>query len=122
MFNAGQENSETALEYGFRLALHKLGRVLSLGSLVDGLDIIDPIRTISHALDPPIIPMIDLFALHVLASERFFSSPIVLNMDQHVLMIAWNLLGISPNNQTATGIDGSAAIFLRTIKFSLFYN
>jgi hypothetical protein len=66
--------------------------------------------------------MIDLFVLHVLASERFFSSPIVLNTDQHVLMIAWNPLGISPNNQTATGIDGSAPVFLRTVKFSLLYN
>ena len=123
VFNPGQEHNETTLEYGFRIALHELGRVLGLGSLVDGLDIMDPIGTVSHALDPPIISMIDLFALHVLASEPFFSSPIVLNTDQHVLINAWNLLGISPNNQTATGIDGSAAICpLRAVKFSFCYS
>lgn len=37
--NAGQEHNATSREYGFCLAPHELGRVLGLGSLVDGLDI-----------------------------------------------------------------------------------
>jgi len=99
VFNAGQEHNETALEYGLRLALHELGRVLGLGSVVDGLDIMDPIGTASHARDPPIISMIDLFALHVLASESSFSSPVIaLSTDQHLALNVWELLGISPNN------------------------
>jgi hypothetical protein len=118
-FNAGQEHNETAPKYGFRIALHELGRVLGL----DGLDIMDPIGTVSHALDSPIISMIDLFALHVLAWEPFFSSSIVLYTDQQIWMNAWNVLGISPNNQIATGIDGAAAICpLRAVKFSFCYS
>jgi len=120
VFNAGQGHNETGLEFGFRIALHELGRVLGLGSLVDGLDIMDPIGTISHALDPPIISMVDLFALHVLASESSFSSPIILNTDQQGLMNAWNIIGFSPNNQTATPFNGSAIICpLSRVKFSL---
>ena len=122
VFNAGQEQNATALEYGFRLALHELGRVLGLGSLVDGLDVMDPIGTTSHARDPPIISLIDLFALHVLASETFFSSPIVLNTDQHVPMNAWNVLDSATNNQIATRFDGPASgCLLSTEKFSVCY-
>ena len=122
VFNVGQAHNATAFEYGFRIALHELGRVLGLGSLVNGLDIMDPIGTVSHALDPPLISMVDLFALHVLASEPFFSSPIVFNTDQHVSMNAWNVIGFSPDNQTATAINGSAIIcsFSR-VKFSVCY-
>ena len=123
VFSAGQEHNETALEYGFRLALHELGRVLGLGSLVDGFDVMDPIGTIGHALDPPIISMIDLFALHVLASEPFFSSPIVLNTDQGMFTNAWNIIGFSPDNQTATAFGGSAIICqFSTAKFSTCYS
>ena len=122
VFNVGEAQNETALEYGFRIALHELGRVLGLGSLVDGLDVMDPIGTLSHALVPPIISMIDLYALHVLASEQFFSSPIVLNTDQHVFINAWNIIGFSPDNQTATAFGGSAIICpFSTVKFSVCY-
>jgi len=122
VFNAGQEHNETAREYGFRLALHELGRVLGLGSLVDGLDVMDPIGTASRARDPPIISIIDLFALHILASESYVSSPIVLNTDQHVLMNAWNILGFSPNNQMATRFDASAVTCpVSTARFSVCY-
>jgi hypothetical protein len=122
VFNAGQEHNATALDYGFRIALHELGRVLGLGSLVDRLDVMDPIGTASHALDPPIISMIDLFALHVLASEAPFSSPIVFNTDQHVPMNAWKIVGFSPNNQTTIVFDGAVVICpLSMVKFSVCY-
>jgi hypothetical protein len=124
VFNAGQEHNATARDFGFRLALHELGRALGLGSLVDGLDIMDPIGSTSHANDPPIISTIDLFALHVLASEPFFSSPlIVLNTDQTVSMNAWNVLGLSPSNQTAKGIGDSAVTCPHsTAKFPVCYS
>ncbi len=123
VFNAGQAHNETDLEYGFRIALHELGRVLGLGSLVDGLDVMDPIGTASHARDPPNISMIDLFALHVLASESSFSSLIVLNTDQQVFMNAWNILGFSPNNETAARFDTSAVTCpVSTVRFSVCYS
>jgi hypothetical protein len=122
VFSAGQQHNETALEYGFRLALHELGRVLGLGSLVDGLDIMNPIGTAMHAGNPPLISMIDLFALHVLASKSFFYSPIVLNTDQDGLVNVWNILGFSPNNQTGARFDGfTITCPVRTMKFSLCY-
>jgi hypothetical protein len=123
VFNAGQAHNTTDLEYGFRIALHELGRVLGLGSLVDGSDIMDPIGTISHALDPPILSMIDLYALHILASESFFSSPIVLNTDQHLSMNGWSVLGFSSNNQTPARFDFSTVNcpFTR-VKFSACYS
>jgi hypothetical protein len=82
----------------------------------------NPIGTTSHALDPPLISMIDLFALHVLASEPFFSSPVVLNTDQHAILNAWNILGFSPNNETAARFDTSAVTCpVSTVKFSICY-
>jgi len=104
IFNALQEPNTTGREYGFRLALHELGRVLGLGSLVDGSDIMDPVGTVGRANEPPMISLIDLFALHVLASEPFLSTPaIVLNTDQKVLLNAWNLLGASFNTLMMVG-------------------
>ena len=108
IFNAPLEPDTTGLEFGFRLALHELGRVLGLGSLVDGLDIMDPVGTVNRAAEPPIISFIDLFALHILASEPFLSSPeIVLSTDQKVLLNAWNLVTGSFDNQIPTGSDNS---------------
>ncbi|MGP8069494.1 MAG: hypothetical protein ACLP5V_06355 [Candidatus Bathyarchaeia archaeon] len=121
VFNPGQEHNETALEYGFRIALHELGRVLGLGSLVDGFDIMNPIGTVSHARDPPLISMIDLFALHVLASESSFSSPIVLNTDQEGLMNVWNLLGFSLNNPTTSRFGSAIVCSFSAMKFSACY-
>jgi hypothetical protein len=124
VFNAGQGNNGTALEYGFRIALHELGRVLGLGSLVDGLDVMNPMGTTSHARDPPIISMMDLFALHVLASEPSLSSPVIaLNTDQQLSINAWNLTGVSPNNLAATRSGGPPVTCpLRTTKYSVCYS
>ena len=108
IFNALQGPNATSIEIGFRLALHELGRVLGLGSLVDGLDIMDPVGTISRAAEPPMISFIDLFALHILASEPSLSSPaIVLSTDQGVSLNAWNLVSGSFSKQIATGSDNS---------------
>ena len=106
IFKAPQEPNTVGREYGFRLALHELGRVLGLGSLVDGSDIMNPIGTVGRANEPPMISFIDLFALHILASEPFLSTPaIVLNTDQKVWLNAWNLLGASFNTLPPVGSD-----------------
>jgi hypothetical protein len=105
-FNSQQEPNTTDREYGFRLALHELGRVLGLGSLIDGLDVMDPLGTVSRSGEPPMISFIDLFALHILASEPFVATPvIVLNTDQAALLNAWNLLGASFFLLASTGYD-----------------
>ncbi len=123
VFNVGQGSNATALEYGFRIALHELGRVLGLGSLVDGFDVMNPIGTTGHARDPPIISMMDLFALHVLASEPSLSSPVIaLNTDQQISINAWNLIGVSTNNLAATRSGGPPVTCpLRTTKYSTCY-
>ncbi|MGD0423330.1 MAG: hypothetical protein ABSA92_07720 [Candidatus Bathyarchaeia archaeon] len=93
VFNAAQENNDTAKQYAFRLALHELGRVLGLGNLIDGNDIMDPLATPTRATQPPMISTLDLYAVHVLASEVTLTSlVIVLNTDQYQLMNAWTLL------------------------------
>lgn len=97
VFNAAQENNATAKQYGFRLALHELGRVLGLGNLIDGNDIMDPLATPSRATQPPMFSTLDLFAVHVLASENTLTSTvIVLNTDQYQLLNARSLL-TNPN-------------------------
>lgn len=113
-FNAPQEPNVTGLEFGFRLALHELGRALGLGSLVDGTDIMDPVGTVSRATQPPMISFIDLFALHILASEQGSPSPaIVLNTDQNVLLNAWHLLGGSFDNLLSTASHESTTCAVR---------
>ena len=93
VFNAAQENNATAKQYAFRLALHELGRVLGLGNLIDGNDIMDPLATPNRATQPPMISTLDLYAVHVLASENTLTSlVIVLNTDQYQLLNAWALL------------------------------
>jgi hypothetical protein len=92
--------------YGLRVALHELGRVLGLGSLVDGRDIMDPIGTLARAAVPPMISIIDLFALHTLATEAAFSSPvIVLSTDQQVSLSALDLLDHPFANQAVVALD-----------------
>jgi len=110
VFNAAQESNVTARQYGFRLALHELGRVLGLGNLIDGNDIMDPLATPTRATQPPMISTIDLYALHVLASEASLTSlVIVLNTDQYQLLIASSLL-ISTNG-VMSSIGSSAKQF-----------
>ena len=98
VFTPAQENNGTARQYAFRLALHELGRVLGLGNLIDGNDIMDPLATPTRATQPPMISTLDLYAVHVLASENTLRSlVIVLNTDQYQLLNALSLL---------TGADG----------------
>ena len=67
IFNAAQGNNMTARRYAFWLALHELGRILGLGSLLDGKDIMDP-RYLSERVDEvPQFSTLDLYALYVLA-------------------------------------------------------
>lgn len=68
VFSSSQESNVTAREYAFRLALHELGRVLGLGSVLDGRDIMDPRATPNRATETPLLSTLDLYALNVLAS------------------------------------------------------
>lgn len=66
IFNSSQENNATARQYALWLALHELGRVLGLGSVIDGQDIMDPLWTPNRMV--PMLSTLDMYALHVLAS------------------------------------------------------
>jgi hypothetical protein len=68
VFNAAQGDNQTARQYAFWLAIHELGRVLGLGSILDSSDVMDPMATPARALDPPMFSTLDLYAVHVLAS------------------------------------------------------
>ena len=67
VFNQSQENNITARQLAFRLAIHELGRILGLGSVLDGRDVMDPRDTPSRAAQPPMISTLDLYAVHILA-------------------------------------------------------
>jgi hypothetical protein len=66
VFNVSQENNATARQYAFWLALHELGRVLGLGSVLDSQDIMDPLWTPNRAA--PMLSMLDIYAVCMLAS------------------------------------------------------
>jgi len=67
IFAGAQANNATARRYAFWLALHELGRILGLGSLMDGKDIMEP-RYFSGRVDEvPQFSTLDLYAVHVLA-------------------------------------------------------
>jgi len=68
VFTNSQEGNLTAREYALRLALHELGRILGLGSVLDGRDIMDPRATPDRVKDPLFLSILDLYALGVLAS------------------------------------------------------
>jgi len=68
VFSASQQNNDTAQKYALWLALHELGRVLGLGSVLDTRDIMDPMASPSRAADSPLLSTLDLYALQVLAS------------------------------------------------------
>ena len=67
VFNAAQAGNQTARHYAFWLAIHELGRVLGLGSILDSSDVMDPMATPAR-LDSPMLSTLDLYAVHVLAS------------------------------------------------------
>jgi hypothetical protein len=106
VFNANQENNVTARHYAFWLALHELGRALGLGSVLDGHDIMDPMGAPNRVSEQPMLSTLDLFAVHVLASESRYTSPIVLNTDQYQLLNAWNFINATATNKTPV-VDSS---------------
>jgi len=67
IFNAAQGNNMTARRYAFWLALHELGRILGLGSILDGQDIMEPRYTPERISETPRLSTLDLYALSVLA-------------------------------------------------------
>lgn len=78
VFNPSQEGNMTAWRYAFRLALHELGRIQGLGSVLDDQDIMDPRGTPQQAKEAPKLSTLDLFALHILAlgnSPQFVTLP-----------------------------------------------
>ena len=68
VFSESQAANATARRYAFWLALHELGRILGLGSLMDGQDIMEPRYTPQRVTQVPRISTIDVYALHILAS------------------------------------------------------
>jgi hypothetical protein len=66
VFNSSHENNATARRYAFWLALHELGHVLGLGSVLDSQDIMDPLWTTNRAA--PMLSMLDIYAVCMLAS------------------------------------------------------
>jgi hypothetical protein len=67
VFNEAQASNATARQYAFWLALHELGRILGLGSILDGKDIMEPRYTPARVTQIPNLSTLDLYALHVLA-------------------------------------------------------
>jgi hypothetical protein len=67
VFNEAQGSNATARSYAFWLALHELGRILGLGSILDGKDIMEPRYTSARVAQVPKLSTLDLYALHVLA-------------------------------------------------------
>lgn len=67
VFNEAQGSNATARSYAFWLALHELGRILGLGSILDGKDIMEPRYTTARITKVPNLSTLDLYALHVLA-------------------------------------------------------
>ena len=78
IFNSTQAGNATANQYAFRIALHELGRVLGLGSILDGQDIMDPRQPASAATQQPLLSTLDLYAVHVLASGNTVPSFVTL--------------------------------------------
>lgn len=67
VFNDAQGSNATARSYAFWLALHELGRILGLGSILDGKDIMEPRYTSARVTQVPNLSTLDIYALHVLA-------------------------------------------------------
>jgi hypothetical protein len=67
VFSNAQGSNATAKRYAFWLALHELGRILGLGSILDGKDIMEPRYTAQRITQVPTISTLDLYALQALA-------------------------------------------------------
>ena len=67
VFNEVQGNNVTAVAYASWLALHELGRILGLGSVLDGRDIMEPRYVPQRVSEVPRLSTLDLYAVHVLA-------------------------------------------------------
>jgi len=67
IFNDAQGSNASANRYAFWLALHELGRILGLGSIIDGKDIMEPRYFPSRVDKVPQFSTLDLYALHVIA-------------------------------------------------------
>jgi len=74
VFSVSQAENATARQYALRLALHELGRVLGLGSVFDGRDIMDPRNTPGRVNEAPLLSSLDLYATQILASGSTPSS------------------------------------------------
>lgn len=68
VFNQAQEQNATARRIAFWLALHELGRILGLGSVLDGQDIMEPRAMPERVNEVPRLSTLDLYAIRVLAS------------------------------------------------------
>jgi hypothetical protein len=68
VFSADQAGNATARHYAFWLALHEMGRVLGLGSILDGKDIMEPRYTPERITETPRFSTLDLYTLHELAA------------------------------------------------------
>jgi hypothetical protein len=93
VFNEAQGSNSTAQLYAFRLALHEFGRILGLGSILDGQDLMDPRGTPERALQPPMFSTLDLYAVHVLASGSTPTFVTLPNNLQNQLVDASTFLG-----------------------------
>lgn len=122
VFSAAQENNVTARHYAFWLALHELGRVLGLGSVLDGRDIMDPRGTANRITQPPMLSTLDLFAVHILASESYYTSPIVLNTDQYQLLNAWDFTGNGLRNESRMLRASLSGTSLNPVEYSALGN
>lgn len=67
VFNQAQATNMTAQRYALWLSLHELGRILGLGSILDGQDIMEPRYTPQRVSQVPRLSTLDLYALQVLA-------------------------------------------------------
>jgi hypothetical protein len=70
IFNDAGASNATARRYAFWLALHELGRILGLGSVLDGKDIMEPRYTPERVSGTPMLSTLDLYAVHVLAEGQ----------------------------------------------------
>lgn len=118
VFSAIQENNVTARQYALRLALHELGRVLGLGSVIDSRDIMNPLATPSRGDDPPMLSTLDLFAVHVLASRTSLTySFITLNTDQYQFVDARVFLNnVNEHDAPTTNQPSSVPVTLCEIR------